>query len=136
VDGISPLTNKISNIKEIRIMSNTTETREVSMKELAQAFEGKYINVSSVDHYGIVIEMTRGTVEYEDDLKPELWLVSRDSENNVTGSVTFDEDTIEAIEESNGTYTISFTVGMADIDISEYKSLEQLQKEHDEKQEA
>uniref|UniRef100_A0A0N5AD03 DUF1292 domain-containing protein n=1 Tax=Syphacia muris TaxID=451379 RepID=A0A0N5AD03_9BILA len=118
------------------IMSNTTETREVSMKELAQAFEGKYINVSSVDHYGIAIEMTRGTIEYEDDLKPELWLVSRDSENNVTGSVTIDEDVIEAIEESNGTYTISFTVGMADIDISEYKSLEQLQKEHDEKTES
>lgn len=115
---------------------NTTETREVSMKELAQAFEGKFINVSSTDHYGIAIEMTRGTIEYEDDLKPELWLVSRDGQNNVTGSVTFDEDIIEAIEESNGTYTISFTVGMADIDVSEYKSLEQLQKEHDEKQEA
>ena len=114
-------------------MTNTTETREVSMKELAQAFEGKYVNVSSVDHYGIAIEMTRGTVEYGDDLKPELWLVSRDSENNVTGSVTFDEDVIEAIEESNSTYTISFTVGMTDIEISEYKSLEQLQKEHDER---
>lgn len=115
---------------------NTTETREVSMKELAQAFEGKYINVSSIDHYGIAIEMTRGTIEYEDDLKPKLWLVSRDSENNVTGSVTIDEDVIEAIEESNGTYTITFSIGMADVDISEYKSLEQLQKEHDEKQEA
>ena len=112
------------------------ETREVSMRELAQAFEGKFVNISSSDHYGIAIEMTRGTIEYEDDLKPELWLVSRDSQNNVTGSVTFDEDVIEAIEESNGTYTISFTVGMADIDISEYKSLEQLQKEHDEKTES
>ncbi len=97
---------------------------------------GKFINVSSTDHYGIAIEITRGTVEYEDDLKPELWLVSRDNQNNVTGSVTFDEDTIEAIEESNGTYTISFAVSMADIDISEYKSLEQLQKEHDEKKKA
>lgn len=115
---------------------NTTETREVSMKELAQAFEGKFINVSSTDHYGIAIEMTRGTIEYEDDLKPELWLVSRDSENNVTGSVMFDEDTIETIEESNGTYTITFSIVMADIDISEYKSLEQLQTEHDERQKA
>ena len=114
-------------------MSNTTVTKEVSMKELAQAFEGKYINVSSTDHYGIAIEMTRGTIEYEDDLKPELWLVSRDNQNNVTGTVTIDEDVIETIEESNGTYTISFTVGMTDIDISEYKSLEQLQKERDEK---
>lgn len=114
---------------------STTETREVTMKELAQAFQGKYVNVSSTDHYGIAIEMTRGTIEYEDDLKPELWIVSRDSQNNVTGSVTIDEDVIEAIEESNGTYTISFSIGMADVDISEYKSLEQLQKEHDEKQE-
>lgn len=113
---------------------NTTEAREIPMKELAQSFEGKYVNVSSVDHYGIAIEMTRGTIEYEDDLKPELWLVSRDDQNNVTGSVTFDEDTIEAIEESNGTYTISFSIGMADVDISEYKSLEQLQKETEEKQ--
>lgn len=115
--------------------TNTTETKEVTMKELAQAFKGKYVNISSVDHYGIAIEMTRATIEFEDDLTPELWIVSRDSENNVTGSVTFDEDSIESIEESNGTYTISFTVGMADIDISEYKSLEQLQKERDEKQE-
>lgn len=112
------------------------ETREISIKELAQAFEGKFVNVSSVDTYGIAIEMTRGTIEYGDDLKPELWLVSRDNQNNVTGSVTFDEDVIEAIEESNGTYTITFSIAMADIDISEYKSLEELQKEYDEKQKA
>lgn len=115
-------------------MTNTTETRDVTMKELAQAFQGKFVNVSSTDHYGIAIEMTRGTIEYEDNLKPELWLVSRDSENNVTGSVCIDEDSIENIEEYNGTYTISFTISMADVDISEYKSLEELQKERDEKQ--
>lgn len=123
-------------------MTNTTKTVEtaevitVSMEELAQAFEGKYVSISPVDNYGVSIEMTRGTVEYEDDMKPELWLVSRGSENNVTGSVTLDEDVIESIEESNGTYTITFSVGMADVDISEYKSLEELQKEHDEKQKA
>lgn len=107
------------------------------MKELAQAFEGKYVNVSPVDHYGIAIEVHKGAIEYEDDLKPKLWLVSRDNQNNVTGSVTFDEDVIEAIEDNeDGTYTISFSIGMADIDVSEYKSLEQLEKERDEKQEA
>ena len=114
-------------------MPNMTETREVTMKELAQAFEDKYVNVLSVDHYSIAIEMTRGTIEYEDNLKPELWLVSRDSENNVTGSICFDEDAIETIEEYNGIYTIRFSISMADIDISEYKSYEQLQKEHEEK---
>lgn len=64
-------------------MRNTTEAKTVTIKELAQVFEGKYVNVSSTDQYGIAIEMTKGTIEYEDDLKPELWLVSRDSENNV-----------------------------------------------------
>lgn len=113
---------------------NTTEAREVSLKELVAAFEGKYVNVSSSDHYGLAIEVTRGTIEYESDLKPELYLVNRDKENNVTGSVCIDEESIEAIEESNGTYTISFSIGIADIDISEYKTLEQLQAEHEEKQ--
>lgn len=114
-------------------MTNTTETKAVSMKELAQAFEGKFINVSSVEHYGIAVSITKGTIELEDDLKPELWLVSRDSENNVTGSVTIDEDAIGSIEEYDGIYTISFNIGMADVDISEYKSPEQLQKEREEK---
>ena len=40
---------------------SATETREVTMKELAQAFEGRYVNVSSVDGYGIVIEMTQSS---------------------------------------------------------------------------
>lgn len=117
-------------------MSNTTETREVSMKELTQAFEGKYVDVTSSDTYGIYFSMTRGTIEYQDELAPELWLVFRDKDNNVTGSVTLTEESIETIEEYEGTYTIIFAINMADIDISEYKSLEQLQKEHDEKQKA
>lgn len=111
--------------------TNTTETREVSMKKLIEIFKGKYVNISSVDHYGIAIEMTRGTIEYENELKPELWLVSRDSQNNVTGSFIIDADAIESIEEYNGTYTISFNIAiidMADVEISEYKSLEELQK--------
>ena len=115
---------------------NTTESREVIMKEVVAAFEGKYVNVSSSDHYGIAIEITRGTVEYDDDLKPELYLVSRDDENKVTGSICIDEDSIESIEEYNGIYTVNFTLNMASIDISEYKTLKQLQNEHDEKQKA
>lgn len=114
---------------------STTEVKEVTMKELAQVFEGKYVNVSSVDHYGIAIEMTRGTIEYEDDLKPELWLVSRDAKNGVTASVCIDEDSIESIEKyDNGAYTINFTLDMPGVDISEYKTLEQLQKERKQRQ--
>lgn len=115
----------------------TEMKREVLAKELIGIFDGKYITASSVDSYGITIEMARGTIEFEDDLRSSLYLISRDSGNNVTGSICIDEDIIDHIEESgNGIYTISFSIGMADVDISEYKSLEQLQKEHDEKQKA
>lgn len=114
-------------------MTNATETREVTIKELVAAFEGKHVNVSSTDHYGLSIEVHKGTVEYEDDLKPELYLVNRDKENNVTGSICIDGESIESIEECNGTYTISFALDMADIDVSEYKTLEQLQTECEEK---
>lgn len=104
-------------------MTNTTKTTEISIRELVQVFKGKYVNISSVDHYGIAIEMTRGTIEYVNDLKAELWLVSRDSENNVTGSVIIDVDAIESIKEDDGTYTISFNIAIieiADVEISEY----------------
>lgn len=106
--------------KENKTMTNTTKTTEVTMKEIAQAFEGKYVRISPEDRYGISIEMTRGTIEYEDDLKPELWLVARDYENNVAGSICIDEDTIESIEKFNdGTYTINFTLNMTSVDVAE-----------------
>lgn len=105
---------------------NTTEAREITIKELVAAFKGKYANVSPTDYYGVAIEMTRGTIEYEDELKPELYLVSRDSENKVTGSVCISEDAIENIEEYKGTYTINFALNMTSVDISEYRMLEQL----------
>lgn len=114
----------------------TTEVKTVTMEEIAQAFKGKYVSISPADHYGVSIEMTRGTIEYEDDLKPELWLVARDCENNVAGSVCIDEDCIESIEECNGTYTINFVLNMTSVDVAEYKTLEELQKEREERQKA
>lgn len=105
-------------------MTNTTNTKTVSMEEIAKAFVGKYVSISPVDRYGISIEMTKGTIEYENDLKPELWLVARDYENNVAGSICIDEDCIESIEECNGTYTVNFTLDMTSVDVTEYKTLE------------
>lgn len=109
-------------------------TKEVTIKELAAAFERKYVNISSTDHYGISIEIHKGTIEYENDIVPELWLVSRDNDNNVTGSVCISEDTIESIEESNGIYTVNFNYNMTSVDVSQYKTLEELQKSTDEKE--
>lgn len=117
--------------------NNTTEVQEVTMEALATAFEGKRVNISPVDYYGIALEIYQGTIEYENDLNPELWLVSRDSQDNVTGSICIDEEAIESIEAyDDGKYAVNFTLNMAAVDISEYKSLKQLQKERAEKQKA
>ena len=96
--------------------------REITAEELAKVFEGKYVNVSPMDHYGITIEMHKGTIEFEDDLRPELYFVSRDDENNVTSSICIDESSIESIEKhEDGTYVIHFSFCMTSINISEYK---------------
>lgn len=117
--------------------SETTEAKTVTMEDIAQAFKGKYVSISPADHYGVSIEMTRGTIECENDLKPELWLVARDCENNVAGSVCIDEQAVESIEKfDNGTYTINFMLNMTSVDVAEYKTLEELQKEREERQKA
>jgi hypothetical protein len=124
-------THKNKNQRRLKKMMNTTEateTREVTVKELVAAFKGKYINVSPMDHYGISIEIHKGTIEFEDDLKPELYLVSRDSEDNVTGSICIDEDSIESIEKYDGTYTINFAFCMTSVDISNYRTVEGIKK--------
>ena len=103
-------------------MNTKTETNNVTLQELATAFKDKYVSILPSDHYGISIEVTKGTIEYENDLKPELWLVSRDSNNNVTSSICIDEDSIENIEQYGDTYTINFTLNMTSVDVSECKT--------------
>ena len=112
--------------------NETTETREITLEELLKAFKGKYVDIDPVDHYGITINMYRATLEQEES-DNELYFVSRDDEDRVTGSVCISEDAIESIEEYNGKYTINFSLNMTSVDISEYKTLEQMQKEAEEK---
>lgn len=108
---------------------NTTEPKEATIQELVSIFEGKHVDVSPSDHYGISISIKNATLEFEDD-ESELYLVSRDSENRVTGSICIAEDSIDSIERyDDGTYTVNFTLDMTGIDISEYKSFEQMEKE-------
>lgn len=99
------------------------ETREITMKELAAIFKAKYVNVSSTDRYGITIELHKCTIEFEDDLQPELWFVVRDNKNNVIGSVCIDEESIENIEQYGDTYTINFTHNITSVDVSEYETV-------------
>lgn len=110
--------------------NQTTEPKEVTVHELVAAFEGKHVNIIPDDHYGISITMTKATIEYEED-RSELWFVSRDNENRVTGSVCFDESSIESIEtDDNNSFTVEFIFDMTGVDISEYKNFEELQREN------
>ena len=105
-------------------MMNTTETKEVTVKELIAAFEGKSVSIFSLDRYGISIEMAKGTLELDDEAEDsnDLWLVTRDEKNKVLMSICIDEDSIESIEDcEDGTYTVNFTLDMTSIDISECK---------------
>ena len=79
--------------------------------------------------------MYRATIETEDE-PDELYFVSRDNDGTVTGSICIAEDAIESIEEYDGTYTVNFMLDMTSVDISEYRMLEQSQKECDEKRKA
>lgn len=109
--------------------NQTTESREATLHELVAAFEGKHVDISPSDHYGISISMKNATIEFEDD-ESELYLVSRDNENRVTGLICIDENSVDYIEKfDNGTYTVNFSLFMTSIDISEYKSFEQMKKE-------
>ena len=51
--------------KKMMNTNTTKETRNVTAKELAQRFEGKYVDITPYDRYGMSITMTRATVEYE-----------------------------------------------------------------------
>jgi hypothetical protein len=103
---------------------NTTETREVTVKELVAAFGGKFVSISSLDRYGISIQALKGTLEMDDEIDDNnnLWIVARDEKDRALMSICIDEDSIESIEDyGDDTYTINFTLDTTRIEISECK---------------
>lgn len=99
--------------------TNETKTRNVTAKELAQRFEGKHVDITPYDRYGMSITMTRATVEYDEE-KSELWFVARDSGDRVMGEICFDKDSIESIETDDGnSFLVDFMYDMTGVDISE-----------------
>lgn len=101
---------------------NTTETREVTVKELVAAFAGKFVSIFSLDRYGITIQALKGALEIDDEVEDnnDLWIVARDEKDRALMSICIDEDSVESIEDcGNGTYTINFTLDITSIDISE-----------------
>ena len=73
-------------------MMNTTETREVTVKELVAAFGGKFVSISSLDRYGISIQALKGTLEMDDEIDDNnnLWIAYfTDGERRISSIGTF-----------------------------------------------
>lgn len=101
--------------------------REVTVKEFVEAFEGKKVCIESVDSYGIMLSMANAHIEYREE-ENELVLGGGDYNHGGNAFVTLNvEDTIEAIEEDDGVYTISFIPYMSGITVEEELPLEELQ---------
>ena len=108
--------------------------REVTIKELVKAFEGKLVSIESPEHYGISIEMDKVSIEYDEDTD-ELTLTAGNYNHDGIGSISIDvEDSIDIIEiddeEDEPVFVITFTGYMSDVTIRRWKSLEELEEEH------
>lgn len=107
--------------------------REVTVKELVEAFENKLVSIESPEHYGISIEMDKARIEYDEDTD-ELTFTTGNYNHDGIGSISIDvEDSIDIIEiddeEDEPVFVISFTGYMSDVTIRRWKSLEELEEE-------
>ena len=99
--------------------------REVTVKEFVKAFEGKKVCIESVDSYGIMLSMANAHIEYREE-ENELVLGGGDYNHGGNAFVSLNvEDTIEAIEEDDGVYTISFIPYMSEVTVEEELPLEE-----------
>lgn len=120
---IEPVTIKC----KINKRKGETIMREVTVKEFVKAFEGKKVCIESVDSYGIMLSMANAHIEYREE-ENELVLGGGDYNHGGNAFVSLNvEDTIEAIEEDEGVYTISFIPYMSDVTVEEELPLEELQ---------
>lgn len=107
--------------------------REVTIKELVKAFEGKLVSIESPEHYGISIDMDKASIDYHEDTD-ELTFTAGNYNHGGIGSISIDvEDSIDIIEiddvEDEPVFVITFTGYMSDIRITRFKSIEELEEE-------
>lgn len=107
-------------------------TKEITAKELSKIFEGKTVNIVPMDYYGISIEFSKARIEY-DEANGELSFTAGNFNHDGIASISIEENNIKSIVEENGEYVISFIQYMANITVSEFKSLAELEKEHAER---
>ena len=106
--------------------------REVTVKELVDAFKDKLVTIESPEHYGISIDMDKASIEYDEDTN-ELTFTAGNYNHDGIGSISIDvADSIDIIqiddEEDEPVFIISFTGYMSDIRITRFKSIEELEE--------
>lgn len=111
--------------------------REVTVKELVKAFEGQLVNLEAPEHYGISIDMDKASIDYHEDSN-EITFTAGDYNHGGIGTVSINvEDSIVSIEiddeEDEPVYLISLNGYMADIVVTRFKTIEELEKEHRQK---
>lgn len=108
--------------------------KEVTVKELVTAFEGQLVKVETPEHYGLIIDMDKARIEYDEECN-ELSFTAGNYNHDGIGTVSIDvDDCIESIEiddeESDSVFVISFNENMlSDIVITRFKTIEELENE-------
>ena len=111
--------------------------REVTVKELLAAFEGKLVNIEAYEHYGISIDMDKASIEYHEDTNEITFTAGNYNHDGISSVHINVDDCIESIEineeDDEPVFVISFTGYMSDITITRFKSLEELEEENKQK---
>lgn len=111
--------------------------REITARELFEAFEGQLVKVEAPEHYAISIDMDKASIDYHED-DNELDFTAGNYNHGGIGTVSIDvDDCIVSIEvddeEDEPVYIITFTGYMPDIMITRFKSIEELEADHKQK---
>lgn len=101
--------------------------KEVTVKELAVAFEGQLVNIEAHEHYGVSIDMDKARIEYDEECN-ELTFTAGNYNHDGIGTVSIDvENCIESIEideeKDDPVFIISFTGYMSDITITRFQTI-------------
>lgn len=95
--------------------------KEVTIKELVNALQGKTVKVESADIYGINLSFSKARIEYDEDGNELSFVAGNYNTPDGIGGVGIRiDDVVDAIRlEDDGSYTIEFNQYMADINIME-----------------
>lgn len=93
--------------------------KEVTIKELVNALQGKTVKVESADIYGINLSFSKARIEYDEDGNELSFVAGNYNTPDGIGGVGIRiDDVVDAIRlVDDGSYTIEFNQYMADINI-------------------